>query len=634
MANLFSKWWSRSYEITPDRDEWVTPEETLIDSGSRFADLEQPITPAVFRVIAVLAAAGMFVIAGFLVKMTVFEHAAYADMSFKNKTVNFAIVPPRGLILDRTGKLLVQNVPSFDVLAVSREAKRELQANPSLSGELAAILEVQPEVMSALLEENFKESGVFFVASDITKDQVLALKRLNPKGFYVITSTKRSYVNGPQFSSVIGYTGKVSGDDLAEDGYYLSSDVIGRLGVEAFYEKELRGTHGRIYFTKDRGTTSNEEPVPGSNVVLNIDFDMQRKLYSQVSQKLAEAGLKSGAAIVQNPQNGAILALVSFPSYDNNIFTSRVSPEEYANLFENKYHPLFNRAISGLYSPGSTIKPFIGMAALQERVVTPSDTINDCVDITVPNPFDSENPYIFKNWRVERGLFNMRRAIANSCNVYFFTVGGGFGRFLGLGVDRIVHYLTSALADVTLGIDLPGEEHGFIPTPDWKLKTKRENWYQGDTYNISIGQGDLLVSPLWLTSYVSAIANGGTIFKPMVANRILDEQDVPVTTFQSQVLGQLPFSQEVIREMRSDMRETVLSGTAKKLKDLPVPAAAKTGTAEVVAGHSINSLFTAFAPVDVPQVSISVLIEGSESNQGYAIDIAHEFLQWYFQQTR
>ncbi len=228
------------------------------------------------------------------------------------------------------------------------------------------------------------------------------------------------------------------------------------------------------------------------------------------------------------------------------------------------------------------------------------------------------------------GLFDLRRAIANSCNIFFFTVGGGFGKIIGLGAERIAHYLSRGLANMRLGIDLPGEEHGFLPTPDWKLTTRHEPWYQGDTYNISIGQGDLLVTPLWLNTYVSAIANGGTLYQPHVAWKITDSNQTVLRELTPTSLGMLPFDFNVIGEVKRDMRETVLSGTAQALQDVGVAVGAKTGTAEVIKGQRINALFTAFAPYDHPELAITVLVEGSSSNQGYAIRAAHEVLKWYF----
>jgi penicillin-binding protein 2 len=284
---------------------------------------------------------------------------------------------------------------------------------------------------------------------------------------------------------------------------------------------------------------------------------------------------------------------------------------------------------------GSTIKPFIGMTALQEHIVTPEQVVaNDCVSISVPNPSDPTNPYVFKNWRPDTGPFNLYRAIADSCNVYFYTVGGGYKSIDGLGIERIDSYLKAGFAGSLLGIDLPGEEHGSIPTPESKYISTKEPWYQGDTYNTSIGQGDLLVTPLWINTYISAIANGGTMWKPRVASRIVDEKQETLAVVDPQRLGTLPFDAAVIREMRTAMRRTVTDGTGRIFLDLPVTAAAKTGTAEVVKGQRINSLVTVFAPAENPQIALSVLVEGSASNQGYALRAAKQFLAWYFGSAR
>jgi len=647
---------TKNYRVSIN-DDWVQPEETLLDSGSEYSGLETPISADVFRLIFVVAIIMFATITAFTFKMGIADHGFFESIALQNKSVNFLIPPPRGIIMDRLGKPLVKNSPSFDLLIISREVREYPTAIPGSAREpsprsqdnknkVAEILKIKPEDFDNFVSENIKTNSVFFAATDLDKNQVLAIKFLSPEGYYIVPNTKRYYIDGQQFSQVTGYIGKVNKEDLQDD-YYFSTDTIGRLGMEAQYEEVLRGEHGRIFFSPDSKTIEDpqsgtdrdkdlsRDAVQGKNLVLNIDYDLQKKLYNELHGVLSSAGLSRGAAIIQNPQNGAVLAMVSFPSFDNNLFVKGLSDNQFKNLFESKTKPLFNRVIGGLYNPGSTIKPFMGMTALQEGIITPQDTIRDCVSLVVPNPSDKNSPYIFKNWRQDYGLFNLRRAIAQSCNIFFFTVGGGFGNITGLGAEKIAKYLSDGLANIKLGIDLPGEENGFVPTPDWKLKTRGENWYQGDTYNISIGQGDLLVTPLWLNSYVSAISlagqdNVGTIYKPMVAQRITDEKNDDLEVFKEQPITKLPFRDDVILEMKKDMEETVISGTAGLLKDLPVRAGAKTGTAEVVKGKSINSLFTAFAPFDHPELNITVLIEGSASNQGLAIIAANNVLKWYF----
>ena len=392
-------------------------------------------------------------------------------------------------------------------------------------------------------------------------------------------------------------------------------------------------------------SSNGKDPVVGNSVVLNIDSDIQKHLFNELFDVLKDTSYSRATAVVQDPRTGAVLAMISFPAYDNNLFTEGLSENQFKNLFENKSRPLFNRAISGLYNPGSTIKPFMGMMALEENIFSPSDTIRDCVGLTIVNPYNPEDVYTFNNWRSEYGLFNLKRAIANSCNVYFYIAGGGlpatsvnagqtsYGNIKGLGVQKIAEYLKSAFADSVLGIDLPGEAEGFVPTPDWKLAARGEGWYQGDTYNISIGQGDLLITPLWLNSYISAIANGGIMYRPFVAKQILDNNKNVVESFDPEVLGRLGFKEDVINEVKNAMLETTISGTAKILRTLPVKSGAKTGTAEVIKGRTVNSIMTAFAPFDNPEINITVLIEGGTStNEGLAIRVTYGFMKWYFKE--
>ncbi len=620
----------KTYSVTPDRDEWVAPEETLIDSSSGLTDIEVPVRESIWRFgsVLILVFSVMLIIGA--ANLAIRRHASLAALVLRNRTVNVSVPPPRGIILDRTGVPLVENVPSFDLLVVTRQLQRNTDGSLAGIERLAAAFGRDPSMLAGELTTTAKQNAVFLAATDITRAQVLSLKDILPEGFSIITSTKRHYLYGPQFAHVLGYVGKVSTNDMTADSYYMPSDTIGRLGVEASYEDVLRGTHGALEFQRS-GQTKEEAPQAGGNLVLNVDLDVQRQLYAALQGVLRGAGLTQAAAVAQDPISGAVLGLVSFPSYDDNMFSTQLSQADADHLFNNTAHPLLDRVIGGRYNPGSTIKPFIGMSALQEGIVTPQQVVNtDCIGISIPNPRDPEHPYTYDNWRRDLGPFNLDRAIANSCNVYFFTVGGGFENFAGLGVNRIDRYLTAGLADHLLGIDLPGETTGFVPTPEWKYATTGEPWYQGDTYNISIGQGDLLVTPLWANTILSAIANGGTLWKPQVASRVVDAQKNTLQVFSAQMLGALPFSSAVIADMQRAMRETVRSGTGRIFQDLPVAVAAKTGTAEVIKGRRINSLLTVYAPADNPKVALTVLIEGSASNQGYALDAAHRFLSWYF----
>lgn len=618
-------WRKKDYKVLFD-DDWVQPEETLLDSSSEHSDIEQPISIPVFRYFMFIFMIFSFVAVFYIFKLSILDHDYFAKLSFQNKTANFPLPPPRGLILDINGDPLVKNIPSFDLLVITRETKQAKELFQKNSEEIANILNIPVDEFKTLLTEKTKSNAIFFVAESITKDQALAIEFLDPKGFYIISDTVRNYPNGHKFSQVLGYIGKVNKKDL-EDDYYFPTDTIGRLGIEGQYEEILRGEHGNIFFTQEKSGAVNKDAEPGKNLVLNIDKDIQEHLHDDIWRILLESNLSKAVGIVQNPKNGAVLGMVSFPGFDNNIFISGVSDLDFKRLFESRSKPLFNRAIGGLFNPGSTIKPFMGLAALEEKLVTPRDTVKDCVSISVGN-------FVFRNWREEYGNFDLRKAIANSCNVYFFSIGGGYGNIRGLGISRIADYLKKAGADKKTGIDIAGEASGFIPTPEWKEDKTGESWYLGDTYNVSIGQGDLILTPIWLNTYISAIANGGTLYRPQIASRVVDKDMKTVSVFKEEEIGKLPFSPMNILEMRKAMEETVKTGTAKLLSDLPVQVAAKTGTAEVIKGQTINALFVAFAPSDNPELALTILFEGSSSNQGYAIRAADSFLTWYFNKDK
>ena len=631
---MFSKR-NKNYWVSLENEDGVTPEETLLDSRSQYSDLEKPIPGYMFRFFLGLFFAMFIVLVIFLFKISILEHQVFAKLALQNKSANLPLSPPRGMILDKNSQPLVRNIPIFNLLAVTRELKDDPDSLNEKITQIAEKLAQNPKTLEETIRNQMQNNSVFFAHLDLTKDQALAIEYLQFPGFYVVPDHKREYLDRFKISQVIGYTGKVSKDDLKNDEYYFPTDVVGKLGVEYQYEEFLRGEHGNISFSNEKSGYVAKNPESGQAVFLNLDHDLQIKLYDEIFAVLRDAGLSRAVGIVQDPNTGAVLALVSFPSFDNNIFSSSVSESDYKRLFENPAKPLFNRAISGLYNPGSTIKPLIGMAALEEKIISPEFTINDCVELIVPNPYDSQSPYIFGNWRKEYGPFNLKKSIANSCNIYFFTLGGGLpaqaGRdnFAGLGAERIARYLKASLVDSELGIDIPGEKKGFIPTPDWKLLEKGEPWYLGDTYNISIGQGDLLVTPLWLNTYISAIANMGTMHKPLVVKEILDKNKL-FKKIEPEILKPLPFSKETIAVIRNAMRETVLSGTAQIFKDLPVQVGVKTGTAEVIKGATVNSLFTAFAPYENPEIAITILIEGATNQQGLAVKSAYNTLKWYF----
>jgi len=623
----------RNYFVSANREEWLAVEETLADTVHNITDVERPMGRGIFKVFLWVCIILYVALMVGVWKFSVYDHAIFAEASARNRTVHISVPPPRGVIVDRNYTALVENVPSFDVLVVAKKVRRAEDGSFLDVSILADALQENAEDLALRLQEGVRKQAVFFIATNILRDRALTLRTILPSGFSLITSTKRNYINGPQFSHIIGYTGKVSTDDIVSDTYYTSSDSIGRAGVEASFEDDLRGTHGALVYS-DQETQEVLAPRSGNSLVLAVDASVQKKLWSTVWDAIRTSNVSGAAAIAQDPRDGSVLGLVSFPSYDNNVFTEGRN-ESVQKILNDTHRPLFNRVVSGLYNPGSTIKPLFGMAALEASIVAANQIVtNGCTELIVPNPSNPENPYVFGNWRRDSGPFNLFRAIADSCNIYFYLIGGGSpagdGSQVGLGIERMARYLRDSGADSALGIQLFGEEAGFIPTPEWKEKNRGQMWYQGDTYNTAIGQGDLVVTPLWINSYISAIANGGTIWQPRIALRV-ERDDGTIVRHENPIqFGQLPFSNKTIEQMRIAMSGVVSNGTAKILADLPVRVAAKTGTAEVIKGRSTNSLVTVWGPTDNPTIAVTFLFEGSESSRGIALQAAHYFLASYF----
>ncbi len=618
----------KKYKITSSRQE-LDPEETLADSYSGHESMEIPISPSVFKIFSFIALGGLILLVLVSFNLQIRHGKRYSELSLENSALPYAVSPPRGIIYDRNGEVVVRNSPSFDIVVVSRELDRSEIPDIAL-------------VLGDILNENFKDlekdlkkgkgESVFFLRKGIDKQSAINIESLKTRGLYTVVNAVRDYIYGPKMSHIIGYISKVSPEDLREDSYYRTTDVVGKLGVESSYEKELRGEHGAVQFEKEYNSYVFEEPDIGNSLVLNIDSKLQIKLYDTIKEIITKNGMTRAVAVAQDPSNGNVLAMVSFPSFDNNDFVGSLSEDEYIRYFEDNNKPMFNRAISGKYNPGSTIKPLIALAALGERVIDPSKIILSTDHISIVNQYNPEIVYIFHDWK-PHGWVDMKAAIANSSNIYFYTIGGGYGDVEGLGFERIIKYLKFFLVDELLGIDIRPETEGFIPDEEWKKETFGESWYKGDTYNISIGQGDLLVTPLWLNSYTAAIANGGTIYKPQIVKSIIDGDKNVIEQFDPEVLEELPIDPGSFEIVRSGMREAVLSGTARSLSTLPVSAAAKTGTAQLGRGTKrINSIFNIFAPYEEPEIALTILIE-EVSNQNLATAIAKEVLGWYFGQS-
>ena len=590
--------------------------------------LEKALPPAHIKILRYLAGAIFVVILAKVFYVSGLRSRFYEARAKANYIKEVWELSPRGIIYDFKHQPLVKNVSTFNLVAVPGELPRDRAGQEHIIEILGQYLNKS----SLEIQEQFEKIDRFSfkpvpILGDLNHEEILALKSQiqDLPGLKLEESFKRDY-GSPALSHILGYTGRASPDDIKKNPDYLLTDVVGKSALEAEYENILRCQHGlTLVETRAQGgpgqVAGQTVAEPGRNLNLFLDADLQTKLTEVMSRTLNSLGLTGGAAVAIDPTSGGVLALQSFPLFDGNIFSSRLSEEDYQKLFNSTARPLFNRAMAGLYPPGSTIKPFIGVAALQEKVITAQTKINDVGGITVAGQE-------FKGWKA-LGIVDIYKAIALSSNPFFYTVGGGYGNIGGLGPERIASYLKKFGFTVPTHIDLPGEAAGFIPSPDWKREFKHEGWFIGDTYNMSIGQGYVQVTPLELALATAAIANNGTLIKPRVVKSITDSSGKIVKNIEPEIIGRNFADPEALNIIRKAMHDTVLSGSGRALANLPGSAGAKTGTAQTGIGRNTHAWFTVFAPFENPKIALTILIENGGEGSAVAVPIAQEVLEWY-----
>jgi penicillin-binding protein 2 len=448
-------------------------------------------------------------------------------------------------------------------------------------------------------------------------------------GIYLEKTAKREYTDGEIFSFILGYTGKVNEKDLSEDENYLITDYKGKDGLEYSYDRQIRGRHGVHKVEVDsKGNIQDElemlDPQPGSDLVLNIDSELQKKVYEVLKRTMEENEEAEAASLVAiDPRNGGVKALINFPSYDGNLFSDGISQEDFSKLMNDDRKPLLNRAISGEYPPGSIFKPIIAAAALEEKIIQEKTAINCSGLISV-------GQWKFPDWKTH-GITDVKKAIAESCNVFFYALGGGWSDIEGLGINKIKKYANLFGLGNPTGIDIPGERSGDIPDENWKFEKMGEKWYVGDDYHVAIGQGFITVTPLQMAMATAAIANGGTFFQPQLVDKMIladgfvdDLKPVPINS------GFI--SKENIEIVRAGMRETVFSssGSGRLLSTLEVETAGKTGTAQFGTQDKTHSWYSSFGPYEDPEIAIVILVEGGGDGHDWAVPVAKEIYEWYF----
>jgi len=432
----------------------------------------------------------------------------------------------------------------------------------------------------------------------------------------------RTFIDIPGFSHLVGYVGYPSQDDI-DSGTYFPDEMVGRAGAERVYNYILRGTNGVKIVEEDVSGTILSGSVfraslPGNKVVLSVDADIQSSLYSIIKSFAAERGFEGGAGVMMDVRTGEIIALTSYPEFDQQILSDGSDRQAVADMVTDTRKPFLDRGVPGVYTPGSIVKPFVAIGALAEKVITPEKTIFSAGKIEVPNPYNPGEKTVFKDWKAH-GAVDMRHAIAVSSDVYFYEVGGGFEQQKGLGIRAIDTYMKKFGIGEKTGIELDGEAEGTIPSPEWKEKMfDGEKWVLGNTYHTAIGQYGFQVTPLQMVRAFAGMATGKLV-QPTILKTEIPKQETPID---------LP--QEYFKVVREGMRLSAQIGTASGLNTSAVKIAAKTGTAELgIKKLMVNSWVTGFFPYENPHYAFVVVMEkGPVTNTVGATAVMRRLVDW------
>lgn len=578
------------------------------------------------------------VLVGELLKLQITKGSQSQVLAEGNRIRSEEIKAPRGIIYDKDKKPLLKNIPRYQLIINPMDLPREKSERIKIYELIKENAQIDFTDKIKNIEENklYTKKDPIVIKDDLTRDEALLLElKFNDQvAVKVQTEAIREYSEIPGLAHILGYMGKITEEELEKNKeQYNLTDNIGKTGLEFSYEENLRGQRGLKQIEVNAQSIiqrelATKEPKAGNDLILSIDSNLQNQAYKILEAKITELKVEQGIVVVEDPQTGAILAMVSYPSYNNNLFAKGISAEDYQKLSLDLQKPMLNRAISGSYPSGSTIKPIIAVAGLDQGIISENTTINDPGEISIGD-------WKFPDWK-NHGLVDVRKAIAISCNVFFYAVGGGWEKIKGLGVETINKYLDRFGFGKGTNIELVGEVKGLIPSPDWKKKQKNEPWYLGDTYHLAIGQGDLLVTPLQMVNAISAIANGGKLLKPHFVLKEINQDGKIIKKYESETLNDnLVDNKYSLQVVKEGMKQAVDDGSARQLQELPVSSAGKTGTAQFAGGgEETHAWFTAFAPYDTPEVAVVVLIERGGGGEASAEPVAKEILKYYFENKK
>lgn len=601
-----------------------------------------PRTKIILMVLATLLLFGFLFVR--LVQLQVLKGSTYQVLSDTNR-VEVRLVPyERGIIYGKQGGVLAGNIPTFTATLMYSQIPRESEEVFEVwKSNVISFLQIEESALeSALLHAQKTPFMELLLATGLSQDHsiLFEIEREALQGISIQPDFIRDYKMGEQLAHVLGYTGEITQEELADvrRADYVMGEQVGKAGIEQSFQEVLRGTYGsRLLEVDSKGETirvmSEESPRPGNAIFLTIDEQLQQKTFEVLQEALQTYEATSGAIIVQEVRTGKILALVSLPTYNNNLFARGIKATEYNDLLADPTQPLFNRAVAGRYPPGSTVKPFVGFAGLNEGIITATSRISD-----IPQVIEIGGGR-FPDWRVAWGrgpvgFMTVKDAIAESSNIFFYKISGGYEDIPGLGIARLKEYFLNFGIGRKTGIDLSSEIDGVVPDAAWKLAVKNEGWYLGDDYQVGIGQGDLLVTPLQLVNAFTTLANSGTIYRPLLVEKVVDVEGKNIELFLPEVVRELSYPDEHFATIQQGLRQAVSTGIVFPLRNASVSVAAKTGTAEFGLQdergiYETHAWLAGYAPFEDPEISFVVLLEKGGSSQN-AAEVAKTVVDWYF----
>ncbi len=553
-----------------------------------------------FLVFGLAVVIGLGSLSARLFYMQVVSVSDYSALALSNRTVVQAIPSSRGLIYDRNGLELVTNVPTFAVKI--RPADLPEDRRDDVVARLSSLTGTPAADINAAIDGNpGSRFDLVRIAQDVPKEtaNLIAEAGFDLPGVEVVVEARRQYATGTLLAQILGYTGPISADQLdrLKAQGYLPDDILGKTGLEAYYEDQLRGVYGSETVERDASGRKLQvldtvsQAQAGDSLRLTIDTKEQQYAQKALQWGMKAAGLKRGVVIVMNPQTGEVLALVSLPTYDNNAFARGISVKDYAKLLNNKDKPLLNHAIAAHYPPGSTYKLVTGTGALSDRKISPTTRV-------LTRPFLTLGQSKFFDWNHRGfGRCNIYCGFGHSSDTFFFQLAGM------LGIDRLAYWAKDFGFGAKTGIDLPGEVNGIVPSNDWKLQNLGARIFPGEVYQAGIGQGYDVVTPIALINAYASLANGGKLYQPQLVREIVGPDGSIVRPFKPILIHKLHAPKNVLATMRGAARSVVTLRHTYNLVDLPIVVAGKSGTAEFGTRDSkgrlpFHSWFVGFTPKD------------------------------------